>query len=1028
MSYRNRKPPHHNRSNSVQLQQHPHNKNPKQEPRHRIHFLNALSTIPIPPSLQKTLLRDQGVPVVQVAANGKTQAARLTLSPDKFTLTLTATTASTATTGGGLFSFGPKTPLFETHRAIDIGEMDRIQIGQSTQQFEMAKKHVDKQQVKQQQQQQPMMMMSMMPKAELFRNASTSTEKASNIVTGSGKTTATATAAISSASPPQRSISLGSGSGSHHNSATAAAAAGGGGTASSSSSSSNSSVASLSQWLDPDRSFSIIFRGAQTLDLMVVQENTNNSSGRNNNNNNLRNELCTTLTNILQAYQMARIRVAPEVLLLRYIWLSVIVVVAPPTMHENTTTTATTIKKSLLRRSQSAGSAPSATTAATTIAPPCAGYANVQHWTKILAAMNFVLKPKEMTAAYEHFGKVIGLDRTQRRRGLTFEQSATFLHKIKRDSWMVKPVSVIWNELFGQVMNNGKQRTTVSEKTFLEKFLHGCQGEMGSTLTTVRLLFRKLHDMEIAHETASSVAAMDGRGGGGGRRHRDLSRITKDQFEAYLFGAGNDAFDPAKDQLDMSDMNQPLSEYWINSSHNTYLIGDQYTSHSSVEMYSNALYRGARCLELDIWDGGKTAYRGTPIPVVWHGHTMTTKILFEEIIKTIKVFLNFHPDSFPIVLSFENHCSIPYQEVMADQLVRILGDSLYIPKEASLFGPLPSPAQLRGMVVIKGRRPDGTEADGYDTDDDCYYDLSDDEDGAGGPTSSMGDLTVQMELQAQRATLRKKHKVAPQLARLTLFHGHKLQSFDESIRSPTYFMHSFSENKVRSNCRHKLGDRWIVHNQTHMSRTYPAGSRLDSSNYNPLLAWSMGCQMVALNFQTQDAFLRLNDGRFRENGNWGYVLKPSSLMIKDDYSQTSSPVKLSVRVLSGSCLPKPKGQRTGDCIDPYVKVAVFDVANQEKETMTSYQTDPVSQNGFFPIWVQAKFQFRVENWSVAMLQLTLYDKTKDEFIASSSIPISCLRKGIRSCKLYDSTNTRTGAFDFASLLLDIKISQVVAEI
>jgi len=72
---------------------------------------------------------------------------------------------------------------------------------------------------------------------------------------------------------------------------------------------------------------------------------------------------------------------------------------------------------------------------------------------------------------------------------------------------------------------------------------------------------------------------------------------------------------------------------------------------------------------------------------------MTTKILYEDIIKAIKHFLDFNPDIFPIILSFENHCSIPYQEVMAEQLVRILGDKLYVPKDESLFGLLPSPME-----------------------------------------------------------------------------------------------------------------------------------------------------------------------------------------------------------------------------------------------------------------------------------------------------------------------------------------------
>jgi Phosphatidylinositol-specific phospholipase C, X domain len=94
-------------------------------------------------------------------------------------------------------------------------------------------------------------------------------------------------------------------------------------------------------------------------------------------------------------------------------------------------------------------------------------------------------------------------------------------------------------------------------------------------------------------------------------------------------------------------------------------------------------YSRHSCLELDIWDGGKDG-KGALIPVVWHGHTMTSKISFMDILQTIKVFLNFHPDSFPIILSFENHCSIPYQQVMAETLERVLGDSLYVPTEVSV--------------------------------------------------------------------------------------------------------------------------------------------------------------------------------------------------------------------------------------------------------------------------------------------------------------------------------------------------------
>jgi len=86
------------------------------------------------------------------------------------------------------------------------------------------------------------------------------------------------------------------------------------------------------------------------------------------------------------------------------------------------------------------------------------GRINANQLGRVLDRINLAMKRQQLNSTYDKFGKVIGLDRTMRRKGLTFEQCCTFLHKLKRDSWMVKPVTVIWNDLFGEFMNNGKQR------------------------------------------------------------------------------------------------------------------------------------------------------------------------------------------------------------------------------------------------------------------------------------------------------------------------------------------------------------------------------------------------------------------------------------------------------------------------------------------------------------------------------------------------------------------------------------------
>eukprot|EP00555_Chaetoceros_dichaeta_P001968 CAMPEP_0198248382 /NCGR_PEP_ID=MMETSP1447-20131203/139_1 /TAXON_ID=420782 /ORGANISM="Chaetoceros dichaeta, Strain CCMP1751" /LENGTH=69 /DNA_ID=CAMNT_0043932733 /DNA_START=1 /DNA_END=206 /DNA_ORIENTATION=- len=66
------------------------------------------------------------------------------------------------------------------------------------------------------------------------------------------------------------------------------------------------------------------------------------------------------------------------------------------------------------------------------------------------------------------------------------------------------------------------------------------------------------------------------------------------------------------------------------------------------------------------------------------------------------------------------------------------------------------------------------------------------------------------------------------------------------------------------------------------------------------------------------------------------------------------------------------------------------------------------------------FKFKVQNPDVAMLQLTVWDKgVTGDFIASSSIPVSCIREGYRGVKLFDENHTRSGPFECASLLIDV---------
>lgn len=98
-----------------------------------------------------------------------------------------------------------------------------------------------------------------------------------------------------------------------------------------------------------------------------------------------------------------------------------------------------------------------------------------------------------------------------------------------------------------------------------------------------------------------------------------------------------------------------------------------------------------------------------------------------------------------------------------------------------------------------------------------------------------------------------------------------------------YEMSSFPENKAEKLICQQERKFFIKYHQIQFSRVYPKSQRIDSSNFNPINIWNCGSQMVALNFQTGDKPMQLNQAKFRDNGRCGYLLKPE-FMINDDFN------------------------------------------------------------------------------------------------------------------------------------------------
>ncbi|KAG4091984.1 PLC-like phosphodiesterase [Neocallimastix lanati (nom. inval.)] len=521
--------------------------------------------------------------------------------------------------------------------------------------------------------------------------------------------------------------------------------------------------------------------------------------------------------------------------------------------------------------------------------------------------------------------------------------------------------------------------------------------------------------------------------------------------------------------FDVLDDSYPLNDYFMASSHNTYLVSNQLSGGASVEAYVRCMQKGCRCIEVDCWDGPRGQAKAT------HGGTLTGNIIVKDILKAVSIYA-FKKTPYPMLISLENHCSIPQQITLANDIREILKDNVILCPFNTNLDTLPPLSQLKFKVIIKvefklsftkslktgkdaaipmdehtGNNGQYNYDDDDDTDDENLgeqeggdndegakeedYDDQDSDEESKISKLKMSLLSITKNESSETGGDRNQnddddddeqdylditegyqtsdtYPVALELATLTVYCKSKpFKGINTALINAKHeYACCISEAASVDLYKHNT-NKYVLLNQIQMTRVYPVGKRITSSNYNPVPHWLCGCQIVALNYQTFDRGTDVNDAMFQQTNYQGYVLKPYYLRSGAEYRPSKAWSRLTIEIISAQKLVKPKFKDEGDIIDTQVTVEVLadSVMKEGKgssdmgdEIKNKYRSKVIRDNGFNPVFNE-KVSYNFKNPELAFLRIKVheYNLLKKQVIGSFTLPVKKLKSGYRHLTLRD---------------------------
>ncbi|KAF2126494.1 PLC-like phosphodiesterase [Dothidotthia symphoricarpi CBS 119687] len=440
------------------------------------------------------------------------------------------------------------------------------------------------------------------------------------------------------------------------------------------------------------------------------------------------------------------------------------------------------------------------------------------------------------------------------------------------------------------------------------------------------------------------------------------------------------------------DRRYPLPEYFISSSHNTYLMAHQLFGESHASAYEIALQTGSRCVEIDAWDNDDNRTE----PKVTHGFTLVSNIPFRTVCETIRDVVDREAaderNAAPIMISLENHCDALGQKYLAQIMCEVFGSRLLSKamrekgaREQEGTGEHVTLAELGNKIVVI-----------------VEYHLPDEEESSDSDSSSEDEAERQAHQQYnEKRKATNAGLIIPELAELGVY-AQSVKPVNNSWfeadldNAPHHQLINVSESGLKKHL--PINSAKVArHNSHHLMRVYPKGTRISSRNLAPVPFWGIGAQICALNWQTFGASSQINEALFAGSG--GYVLKPAALRAGGDGNlNTGKRRRLRLHAAGATDIPIPTN-REHDDIKPYLTCTLVhpndmnNIPPKRKTTvyksrkLTSFtrkETSPAND----PIWNEV-LEWEYEDNELVFLRLLV--KSDDSYSRNPVFAVAAVR-------------------------------------